>query len=167
MTPENGPLAGIALTGTILAAALALAAPAIRAAPGGDCEPETYRDWRRAMVQGCLAPAFVCENLTTERMLADPEVAESRRRAQARGIDGAGTVAEIVAGVRDGFGCEPEAGAAWAPGADRPGRAPGAGRAPPIPDDEIHRGLRAPRPAGRLPPGHPPIRFDEPGTVTL
>jgi hypothetical protein len=164
MSPKTGRLARLAILGTTLALALALAQPGVRAARAGGCEPVSWQDWHLAMRRQCLTPGYVCQNMTTPGMLADPDVAAGYRQALSRGVDGYDALAEVVGQMRETFGCDPEADA----GRLVPRARPGAGAAPlppGMPDDDVHRGLRGAPPG--LPPGHPPVTFDRPHAVTL
>jgi hypothetical protein len=162
MATPSVRLARFTFFGLVLAFAAAVAVPAartVRALARGDCEPDSWMDWHLAMRRQCLAPEYVCTHMTTPGMLGDPEIAEGYRRGLARGVDAYGALAEMVGQMRDEYGCEPEARAA--------SRLPGAGRRSPLPGhgpqpdpDAAHRSLH-------LPPGHPPISFDAPPSVTL
>lgn len=117
-----------------LGAGTALASPLYRGWRSGGCEPRNWIDWHLAMRRQCLAPSYVCENMTTARMLEDPEIAAAYRGALASGsTNPVPGLAEMVGRMRRSYGCAPEK----EDGAEAPG----------MPDDH---------PAA-LPPGHPPI----------
>jgi hypothetical protein len=97
--------------GLFAAAALALAAPFVappllRQLHAGRCEPVNIMEWHVAMKQRCLEPSYVCEHMTTAKMLEDPDVA----RSFSRGADPESPLAEMVDRMRDAFGCAPEPG---------------------------------------------------------
>jgi len=95
--------------GLLGVAALALAGPVV-ARPllqrfrAGRCEPTNVVEWHAAMHDGCLKPSYVCEHMTTPKMLADPDVASSFQEE-------APHLTEMVGRMRRAFGCAPEAGA--------------------------------------------------------
>jgi hypothetical protein len=135
--------AAFALAG--LAAAAAIAWPAVgdwRARAG--CEPQGWIDWHVAMQRSCLTPEYVCRNMTSSKLLEDPEVADELRRALEAGDTAAmGALESLVDGMRAEYGC-----AGGTRGPARNGR--------------------------RLPPGHPPLgpgdatpTFDGPGGVDI
>jgi hypothetical protein len=148
MSPKTGRLARLAILGTTLALALALAQPGVRAARAGGCEPVSWQDWHLAMRRQCLTPGYVCQNMTTPGMLADPDVAAGYRQALSRGVDGYDALAEVVGQMRETFGggCR----------AARPARETGRrGRAAPAGHAGRRRAPWAPgRPAGT--PAGPP-----------
>lgn len=112
------------------AALLAWSYPVVGAARGQQtCRPESWADWRSAMQESCVAPAYVCENLTTERVAKDPAVAADARRAEEAGEPSplAGIDA-LVGHIRSVYGCD---------------------GAKPAPDPHA-------APERQLPPGHPP-----------
>jgi hypothetical protein len=129
------PLVPAALIlGLVSAAALAGLA---RAPAAQGCEPRTWRDWHVAVKRECVAPAYVCHNLTSSRLLDDPEVAgayedalASNDRQQIQEMD------RLVGQLRAAYGCAPS-----------PGRLPAASPHGP--------GLL-------LPPGHPSVGGDRP-----
>lgn len=131
---RSGRVARLGLVVLLLGAGTALAAPLYRAWRSSGCEPRNWIDWHLAMRSQCLAQAYVCENMTTARMLEDPDVAAAYRGALAAGSrDPVPGLVEMVGKMRGEYGCVPEAG-------DRVG-------APGLPEGH---------PAA-LPPGHPPI----------
>jgi hypothetical protein len=89
--------------------------------PSGGCEPSNWMEWHAAMQQQCLRPSYVCENMTTSRLLADPEIARAFNGAP---TDHVGHLGELVGKMRQAYGCSPEAGAAFRP---RPSPSPHAG----------------------------------------
>jgi hypothetical protein len=58
------------------------------------------------MRKQCLKPAYVCQHMTTSKLLEDPQVAHSFRR-------GASHLAELVGRMREAYGCERESGPAF------------------------------------------------------
>jgi len=125
--------ARIGLLALVLGAGTALAAPAWRGWRSS-CEPRNWIDWHLAMRRQCLTQAYVCENMTTARMLDDPEIAADYRAALAAGSrDPVSGLDEMVDRMRRSYGCQPEPGARL--------------EAPEMPEGH---------PAA-LPPGHPPI----------
>ena len=128
------------LSVALLATVGALVASAVRG--GVSCEPRNWVDWHVAMRQACLTPAYVCRNMTSSKMLEDPEVRDSFRRALEAGVpEPLSALDELVSGMRAKYGC-----------ADAPSPAGPSPHARPSP----HAGP-SPHPAPRLPPGHPPI----------
>ena len=99
--------------GLFAATALALAGPRIaqpllRYLRADRCEPVNIMEWHVAMRQRCLKPSYVCEHMTTPKMLEDPDVA----RSFSRGADAESPLTEMVGRMRHAFGCAPEAGPA-------------------------------------------------------
>jgi hypothetical protein len=131
---------GLLLTsGTLVLVLGALAAQA-RSHESGGCEPRSG-GLAVAEARVCLAPAYVCENLTAARLLQDPRVRSAYGRGLETGEPAPAQLEALVSGMRRAVGCEgavPEPETA-APG---PGLPPGH---PPI------------GPVPRLPPGHPPV----------
>lgn len=131
---------GLAVLGT-------LALPLVRSARGAACEPHGWMAWHAAMERACLTPAYVCENMTSAKLMEDPEVASEVKRALQAGEQGTLAHLEALVGhMRDAYGCD---------GAAAPDRA------------------EEQQPT-RLPPGPPPIpstpqspRFDDPPPVTI
>ncbi len=139
--------AAVAATGLAVLAVLAL--PLVRSTRGSpSCEPHSWMDWHVAMEQACLTPAYVCENMTSAKLLQDPSVAGELRDAMGAGQAGALEHLDALVGhMRDVYGCE---------GTSDP------------------HGVRRAGPDPRLPPGHPPIpttpgspMFEAPPTVTI
>ncbi len=137
----------VAATGLVVLAVLGL--PMVRASRGAtSCEPRSWMDWHVAMEQACLTPAYVCENMTSAKLLEAPDVARELRDALRAGQAGARAHLDALVGhMRDVYGCEGS------------GDPHGVWRAGPEP---------------RLPPGHPPIpstpgapMFDAPATLTI
>jgi hypothetical protein len=126
----------------------AAAEPALRRVDG--CQPRSWADWHLAMRRQCLSQEYVCRNMTTAQMLADPDVAAEYRSGLAGGRDASLELAELVGGMRRSYGCSPEVGAAAGP----PSRAWLPKGHPPI-GDRLPPGH--PPIGGRLPPGHPPV----------
>jgi len=126
--------ARIGLAVLVLGAGTALAAPLYRGWRSSGCEPRNWIDWHLAMRRQCLTQSYVCENMTTARMLEDPDVAAAYRGALAAGSrDPVPGLVEMVDRMRLSYGCEPERGTRV--------------EAPGMPEGH---------PAA-LPPGHPPI----------
>lgn len=128
----------------------ALAVPVVRSARGAapGCEPHSWNDWNVAMERSCVTPAYVCENMTSTKLLQDPalagELSEALRAGKAYARD---HLDALVGHMREVYGCD----------------GTGAPHAP-----------RSMEPAQRLPPGHPPIpgappspMFDAPEAVTI
>ena len=95
-------------------AALAVASPVVARPLLGKlrasrCEPVGIMEWHVAMKRRCLKPSYVCEHMTTRKMLEDPEVV----RSFSRDADEDPSLAEMVGRMRQAFGCAPEAGPAW------------------------------------------------------
>jgi hypothetical protein len=109
----------------------------------GSCEPHSWADWHSAIQRSCLTPAYVCRNMTTAKLLADPEVLADYHRALRTGHREALAYLEaLVAHLRAAYGCE--------------GTAP---EASPLRDPQ-------------LPPGHPPLPaelpiFEPPPALTI
>lgn len=137
----------VAATGLAVLAVLAL--PLVRSARGASpCEPHSWTDWHVAIEQACLTPVYVCENMTSAKLLQDPAIAGELEESMGAGRTGARAHLDALVGhLREVYGCE---------GAGDP------------------HGLRRAGPEPRLPPGHPPIpsapgspMFDGPPTVTI
>jgi hypothetical protein len=123
----------LAFLGMLLGVATAVAIPLARSGGGaGSCEPRNWVDWHVAMKRDCLTPAYVCHNMTSSKLLEDPELARAFRDALVAGDPGPlASLDALVARMRSAYGCS-DARA-------RPPGGPFLGREP------------------RLPPGHPPI----------
>lgn len=141
------PTLAVAASG--LAVLVALALPLVRAAHGdSSCEPHSWTDWHAAVQRSCVTPDYVCENMTSTKLLQDPEIAGELRDALRAGQGGAMQDLDALVGhMREVYGCE---------GAGDPHGASGA------------------RPEPVLPPGHPPIPssprspiFEDPPAVTI
>jgi hypothetical protein len=78
-----------------------LARPLIRQLQSDTCEPSNWVEWHAAMRKQCLKPSYVCQHMTTAKLLEDPQVARSFRR-------GASHLAELVGRMRESYGCERE-----------------------------------------------------------
>jgi hypothetical protein len=137
---DRGGVRGLGRLGRITYAALALVILGAAALPiahgllqrSGGCQPQSWVDWHIAMKQACLTPAYVCENMTTSKMLADPEIRESYRRAfEAGAPEVLAGLDALVSEMRTQFGCADAKGEPSAPG--------------------------HPHAEPSLPPGHPPI----------
>lgn len=134
--PRPSRLARTARAGVVAFAGLAvlgaLALPVIGRVRGGQCEPHSWADWHVAMARACLTPDYVCENMTSAKMLEDPQLAAELRHALRAGRGGAlAHLDALVAHVREAYGCASSDASRPAPALD-----------PPDP---------------RLPPGHPPV----------
>jgi len=71
------------------------------------CEPHSWADWHAAIQRACLTPEYVCRNMTTERLLADPEILADYHRALRTGEREALAYLEaLVAHLRAAYGCE-------------------------------------------------------------
>jgi hypothetical protein len=122
----------IAFFGLVLTVIGAVAVPTLLADGGqaapSSCQPHSWIDWHVAMKQECLTPAYVCHNMTSQKLLDDPELAAAYRDALRAGDPAPlANLDELVGRMRAAYGC------------------PDAAEGP------------APR-APRLPPGHPPIQ---------
>jgi hypothetical protein len=122
----------------VLAVVALAVVPAMRAVgQPASCEPERWVDWHLAMRRECLTPAYVCHNMTSSKLLEDPELAAAYRDAlQAGDPAPLASLDALVARMRSQYGCSDE------------GAAPPATRRP------------------RLPPGHPPVD-DAPDSPTF
>jgi hypothetical protein len=93
----------------LAAAAPVLARPLLHRLRGGGCEPSSWTEWHAAVERQCLEAAYVCDHMTTPRLLADPEIARAFRTAPP---DHVAHLADMVGRVRTAYGCTPETGAA-------------------------------------------------------
>ena len=75
------------------------------------CEPSNWVEWHLAMHRQCLTPSYVCEHMTTPKMLQDPDIARSFRGDGA--IGDPAHLADLVGRMRHAFGCAPESGPAF------------------------------------------------------
>ncbi len=99
--------AGLLALAVLVPAAVAF--PAYRSLRSRGCEPESWVDWHLAMRQQCLTPQYVCRNMTTAKMLRDPELAAAYRQGLADGIsDPVPMLSEMVDRMRRSYGCDPE-----------------------------------------------------------
>ncbi|BDG04446.1 zinc ribbon domain-containing protein [Anaeromyxobacter oryzae] len=189
-TGETGPrrpsraVRLVAAAATLAAVAL-VALPAVARWRASDaCAPRSWLDWHVAMKKACLTPEYVCENMTSAKLLADPEVAAAYRSALEAGEPGAiDHLDALVGGMRSDYGCDGATGEAHAGAVPSlpPGHPPigdGAERLPPGHppiggEDRLPPGHPPIGGGGRLPPGHPPIggalapMFDAPSVVTI
>ncbi len=120
------------LTGLVVLLALALAAPVVarpllRHLRSASCQPSNWVEWHSAMRSQCLEPSYVCDNMTTPKMLQDPEVAQSFP-------DDTGRLGELVGRMRQAYGCAPESGPAFH-------SSPGPVFRPGFPDQDAPRAL--------------------------
>jgi hypothetical protein len=128
---------------------VSVAIPAARAWRTVGCEPRSWIDWHVAIRKACLTPAYVCENMTSAKMLDDPQLVDELRSALKQGEPAAFEHLDaLVAHLRAAYGCESATG-------DVSGTHP----SPASP---------------RLPPGHPPIPegqrtplFEAPPALTI
>ena len=131
--------ARVGLLALVLGAGTVLATPVYRGWRSSGCEPRNWIDWHLAMRRQCLTQAYVCDNMTSAKMLDDPEIAAAYRAALAAGSrDPVPGLEELVDRMRLSYGCKPEPGARF--------------EAPEMPKGH---------PAA-LPPGHPPIPHGSP-----
>lgn len=139
----------LAVAATGLAVLSVMGLPLVRATHGAlACEPHSWGDWHAAIERACVAPAYVCENMTSAKLLQDPEIAGELHDALRAGERGAMQELDALVGhMRDVYGCEGQ-------------------RTP--------HGTRGVRPAPALPPGHPPIPsspapplFEAPASITI
>ncbi len=138
----------VAVLGIATLAVLAL--PMVRTARGATsgCEPRSWTDWNSAIQRACVSASYVCENMTSAKLLQDPALAGELSDALRAGKGYARDHLDALVGhMREVYGCE-AAGAPLAPGSVDP--------------------------SPRLPPGHPPIpsgpsspTFDAPETTTI
>ncbi len=143
--------ARIGLLALVLGAGTVLASSVYRGWRSSACEPRNWIDWHLAMRRQCLTQSYVCENMTTAKMLDDPDVAAAYRAALAAGaLEPMPGLAEMVGRMRLSYGCKPERGAS-------------------VEGPEMPEGHPA-----VLPPGHPPIPrgfqsfgFEPAPTITL
>jgi hypothetical protein len=99
----------VAATVVLAVAAPVLAGPVLRRIREDRCEPSNWIEWHVAMRKQCLKPSYVCEHMTTPRMLDDPDIARSLHRDADEGVS---QLSDMVNRMRSAFGCAPEAGAA-------------------------------------------------------
>ncbi len=95
------------LAGLVAIAALVLAGPVI-ARPLlrhlRSCEPSNWLEWHAAMQKQCLQPAYVCDNMTTGKLMQDPDVARSFHSDAGE----TSYLSELVGRMRSHYGCAPE-----------------------------------------------------------
>jgi hypothetical protein len=135
----------------------AIAWAAVQGRSADRCEPSGWVEWHVAMKEACLTPAYVCEHLTSAKLLEDPEVADAFQGAMRGGAPGALAHLDALVGrMRSAYGCDGGAAQATPAPALPPGHPP------------IDGG------GARLPPGHPPIdaqprspMFEPPSTLSI
>jgi hypothetical protein len=88
-----------------------VARPVLHQLRADRCEPSNWVEWHLAMRKQCLTPSYVCEHMTTPKMLQDPDIARSFHAEGAPGDTS--HLAELVARMRHAFGCAPESGPAF------------------------------------------------------
>lgn len=104
-------LAGVTALALLAVGAPVLARPILtRIHASGGCQPSRWTEWHSAMQQRCLQPSYVCENMTTPRLLEDPDVARAFHEAP---TDHVGHLSDMVGKMRQAYGCSPEAGASF------------------------------------------------------
>ena len=138
----------VAVLGIATLAVLAL--PLVRTARGATsgCEPRSWTDWNRAIQRACVSASYVCENMTSAKLLQDPALAGELGEALRAGRSYARDHLDALVGhMREVYGCD-GVGEPLSPGSVGP---------------SLH-----------LPPGHPPIpsapmspTFDAPDTTTI
>ncbi len=102
-------LARVGLLALALLALSGVALPAYRTLRARGCEPETWVDWHLAMRQQCLTTQYVCKNMTTAKLLRDPDLAAAYRQGIAAGFnDPVPMLSEMVGRMRHSYGCDPE-----------------------------------------------------------
>lgn len=117
-----------ALAGLVAILALAIGAPVVarpvlrQLIAGGGCQPSSWMEWHSAMRNQCLQPAYVCENMTTSKLMEDPDVAQSFPH-------GTGQLGDLVGRMREQYGCAPEMGRTF-------GASPGPVFQPAFPPDQ-------------------------------
>jgi hypothetical protein len=107
-------LAVVALTvlAALLVAAPVLARPVLKHWRAEGCEPTNWVEWHVAMRKQCLKPSYVCEHMTTPKMLQDPDIARAYGGAAAGEPS---QLADLVGRMRNAYGCAPENGPARQP----------------------------------------------------
>ena len=108
---SRGPrLLAFGLLGVVVLAVAGpvVARPVLRQLRASSCEPTNLAEWHAAVHDRCLKPSYVCQHMTTRKMLEDPDVAHSFQGEEAASSG----LAEIVGRMRRAFGCSPEAGPA-------------------------------------------------------
>jgi hypothetical protein len=70
------------------------------------CEPSSWAEWHEALRTQCLAPEYVCENLTTPQLMRDPHAVQSFEKIGSR-------VRDVVGRMRQAYGCTAEPGPAF------------------------------------------------------
>jgi len=108
MRTTLGRFARLALYASASLLAVGAAVPFAQAVRGG-CRPASWVAWHVALRKECLRPAYVCENMTTAKMLSDPEVASGYLAALRRGRDARRSLEGLVGETRRSYGCAPEA----------------------------------------------------------
>ncbi len=113
---------GLCATATLAVAGPVVMPRLLRPARLEGCQPVNVVEWHAAMKQGCLKPSYVCEHMTTPKMLEDPDVA----RSFSLGPDDESPLAEMVGRMRHAYGCSPEVGPTFrkAPPSQRTPRSP-------------------------------------------
>jgi hypothetical protein len=79
--------------------------PLLRQIRGDGCHPTNWVEWHAAMRNQCLQAAYVCDNMTTLKLLEDPDVFRAFH-----GSGSTGHLADLVARMRGAYGCAPENG---------------------------------------------------------
>jgi hypothetical protein len=112
--PQRGARAARwTLAATVALFALTLLAPAV-ARPvlkqwrASACHPTNWIEWHAAMRKQCLQASYVCEHMTTPKLLEDPDVAQAFQTE-------ASHLADMVGRMRHNYGCSPESGRAFHP----------------------------------------------------
>jgi hypothetical protein len=84
-----------------MAALSVIARPMVERWRAERCQPTNLTEWHAAMRRQCLTAGYVCENMTTRKMLEDPEIATAIR-GDSHGL------ADLVGRMRESYGCSPE-----------------------------------------------------------
>src|SRR5512140_3821439 len=67
-------MAGLAAVLALAAAAPVVARPLLKHIRSDGCQPTNWVEWHTAMRNQCLQAAYVCDNMTTLKLLEDPDV---------------------------------------------------------------------------------------------
>jgi hypothetical protein len=100
-------LAGLVTLLAIAVGAPVVARPVIRHIRAQACEPSNWMEWHVAMRKQCLKASYVCEHMTTSKLLEDPDVAQSFRAGDTSHLT------EMIGRMRHAYGCTPESGRAF------------------------------------------------------
>jgi hypothetical protein len=112
--PGRRLVAGVFALLALLGSGVVLSRTVSHAVRTSACQPASWGEWHAAIRKHCLDPSYVCQHMTTAKLLEDPELVNLFERNVSR-------VADVVERMRDAYGCAPERAPVFRPGLPEPG----------------------------------------------